>query len=51
MVRRPDRRDLLAYLNGETATSSSIDKSSPLELPVAAPTAGISINSTSPPSV
>ena len=45
MVRRPDRRDLLAYLNGETATSSSIDKSSPLELPVAAPTAGISISS------
>lgn len=44
MVRRPDRKDLLAYLNGETATSGSIDKSSPLELPVPAPTAGLSIS-------
>ncbi|KAM3966516.1 parafibromin-like [Aphomia sociella] len=26
-VRRPDRKVLLAYLNGETATSASIDKS------------------------
>lgn len=33
VVRRPDRKDLLAYLNGETATSSSIDKSAPLEIP------------------
>lgn len=41
VVRRPDRKDLLAYLNGETATSASIDKSSPLELPVAAPSAGV----------
>ncbi|GAB6023363.1 hypothetical protein CHUAL_008159 [Chamberlinius hualienensis] len=32
-VRRPDRKDLLAYLNGETARSSSIDKSVPLEIP------------------
>ncbi|BES93455.1 unnamed protein product [Nesidiocoris tenuis] len=32
-VRRPDRKDLLAYLNGETATSASIDKSAPLEIP------------------
>ncbi|XP_077302844.1 cell division cycle 73 hyrax isoform X2 [Arctopsyche grandis] len=32
-VRRPDRKELLAYLNGETATSTSIDKSAPLEIP------------------
>ncbi|CAK1548300.1 unnamed protein product [Leptosia nina] len=32
-VRRPDRKELLAYLNGETATCSSIDKSAPLEIP------------------
>lgn len=32
-VRRPDRKGLLAYLNGETSSSSSIDKSAPLELP------------------
>ncbi|OXU19054.1 hypothetical protein TSAR_007446 [Trichomalopsis sarcophagae] len=33
VVRRPDRKDLLAYLNGETATSVAIDKSAPLEIP------------------
>ncbi|KAL3276655.1 hypothetical protein HHI36_012025 [Cryptolaemus montrouzieri] len=33
VVRRPDRKELLAYLNGETANCSSIDKSAPLELP------------------
>ena len=32
VVRRPDRKDLLAYLNGETTTSASIDKSAPLEI-------------------
>ncbi|KAG8132770.1 hypothetical protein E2320_010612, partial [Naja naja] len=32
VVRRPDRKDLLAYLNGETSTSSSIDRSAPLEI-------------------
>ncbi|KAK0065685.1 parafibromin [Biomphalaria pfeifferi] len=32
VVRRPDRKDLLAYLNGETNTASSIDKSAPLEI-------------------
>ncbi|CAM1328613.1 CDC73 (predicted), partial [Pycnogonum litorale] len=32
VVRRPDRKDLLAYLNGETASSSSIDRSAPLEI-------------------
>ncbi|XP_071947253.1 parafibromin-like [Antedon mediterranea] len=32
VVRRPDRRPLLAYLNGETNTSASIDKSAPLEI-------------------
>ncbi|XP_038063550.1 parafibromin-like [Patiria miniata] len=34
VVRRPDRRGLLAYLKGETATSASIDKSAPLEIAV-----------------
>ncbi|XP_046995367.1 parafibromin [Schistocerca americana] len=33
VVRRPDRKDLLAYLNGETASSANIDKSAPLEIP------------------
>jgi parafibromin len=33
VVRHPDRKDLLAYLNGETAASASIDKSAPLEIP------------------
>ncbi|KAG8235876.1 hypothetical protein J437_LFUL016449 [Ladona fulva] len=33
VVRRPDRKDLLAYLNGDTATSVNIDKSAPLEIP------------------
>ncbi|XP_025112540.1 parafibromin-like [Pomacea canaliculata] len=32
VVRRPDRKDLLAFLNGETNTSASIDKSAPLEI-------------------
>lgn len=34
VVRRPDRKDLLAYLNGETATSVGIDRSAPLEMPI-----------------
>merc|ERR1719422_2610459 len=33
IVRRPDRKDLLAYLKGETNTAASIDKSAPLEMP------------------
>ncbi|XP_031574369.1 parafibromin-like [Actinia tenebrosa] len=33
VVRLPDRRALLSYLNGETDTSASIDKSAPLEMP------------------
>lgn len=37
VVSRPDRKDLLAYLNGETATSASIDKSAPLEISVQRP--------------
>ncbi|XP_013421430.1 parafibromin-like [Lingula anatina] len=37
VVRRPDRKDLLAYLNGEQAASASIDKSAPLEIPVQRP--------------
>ncbi|KAF7496501.1 hypothetical protein SSS_03276 [Sarcoptes scabiei] len=34
VVQRPDRKDLLAYLSGETSTSASIDKSAPIELPI-----------------
>ncbi|KAK4019888.1 hypothetical protein OUZ56_001889 [Daphnia magna] len=34
VVRRPDRKDLLAYLNGETAASASIDKAAPIEIPI-----------------
>ncbi|XP_046675123.1 parafibromin-like isoform X1 [Homalodisca vitripennis] len=30
-VRRPDRKDVLAYLHGHTATSANIDKSAPVE--------------------
>jgi len=33
IVRRPDRKDLLAYLRGETQAAASIDKSAPLEMP------------------
>ena len=33
IVRRPDRKDLLAYLRGESQSSGSIDKSAPLEMP------------------
>lgn len=32
-MNRPDRKELLAYLNGDTATCASIDKSAPLEIP------------------
>lgn len=34
VVRFPDRKDLLGYLNGEKETSANIDKSAPLELPL-----------------
>ncbi|XP_015921054.1 parafibromin [Parasteatoda tepidariorum] len=33
VVRRPDRKELLAYLNGDTSTVASIDKSAPIEIP------------------
>ena len=32
-VRRPDRKQLLAYLSGETSTTAAIDKSGPFEAP------------------
>lgn len=32
-VNRPDRKELLAYLNGDLQTCASIDKSAPLEIP------------------
>jgi hypothetical protein len=38
VVRRPDRKDLLAYLNGESNSSSNIDKSAPLEIALQRPT-------------
>ena len=34
VVRLPDRKDLLAYLNGEIQTSTNIDKSAPIEISV-----------------
>ena len=40
MVRLPDRKDLLAYLNGETNQSSAIDKSAPLEISLQRPKQG-----------
>lgn len=40
VVRRPDRKDLLAFLNGETTNSASIDKSAPLEISLQRPTQG-----------
>lgn len=36
VVQRPDRKDLLAYLSGETNNSTSLDKSAPIELPKSA---------------
>ncbi|XP_072176223.1 parafibromin-like [Diadema setosum] len=38
VVRRPDRRDLLAYLGGEIKTSANIDKSAPPEISRQRPT-------------
>lgn len=40
VVRRPDRKDLLSYLNGETTSSTNIDKSAPLEIPLQKPPQG-----------
>ena len=34
VVRFPDRKELLSYLNGEKETTNNIDKSAPLELPL-----------------
>ena len=34
VVRRPDRKDLLLYLQGETNNNANIDKSAPIELPI-----------------
>eukprot|EP00111_Clytia_hemisphaerica_P001716 TCONS_00004858-protein len=39
VVRFPDRKDLLAYLNGEKDQSANVDKSAPLELPISRTTA------------
>lgn len=34
MVRLPDRRELLAYLNGETNTAPNIDKTVPVDISI-----------------
>uniref|UniRef100_A0A3B3THI6 Parafibromin n=1 Tax=Paramormyrops kingsleyae TaxID=1676925 RepID=A0A3B3THI6_9TELE len=38
VVTRPDRKDLLSYLNGESSTSASIDRSAPIEIGLQRPT-------------
>uniref|UniRef100_A0A8C5HXZ8 Parafibromin n=1 Tax=Gouania willdenowi TaxID=441366 RepID=A0A8C5HXZ8_GOUWI len=38
VVRRPDRKGLLAYLNGDSSTSTSIDRSAPIEIGLQRPT-------------
>uniref|UniRef100_A0A673AG18 Parafibromin n=1 Tax=Sphaeramia orbicularis TaxID=375764 RepID=A0A673AG18_9TELE len=38
VVRRPDRKGLLSYLNGESSTSTSIDRSAPIEIGLQRPT-------------
>uniref|UniRef100_A0A3B1JLU9 Parafibromin n=1 Tax=Astyanax mexicanus TaxID=7994 RepID=A0A3B1JLU9_ASTMX len=42
VVRRPDRKDLLSYLNGESSSSTSIDRSAPIEIGLQRPTQGTS---------
>lgn len=32
-IKKPDRKNLLEYLNGELSTSNSIDCSAPIEIP------------------
>uniref|UniRef100_A0AAX7VKZ1 Paf1 complex subunit Cdc73 N-terminal domain-containing protein n=1 Tax=Astatotilapia calliptera TaxID=8154 RepID=A0AAX7VKZ1_ASTCA len=39
-VRRPDRKDLRTYLNGESSTSTSIDRSAPIEIGLQSRTQG-----------
>ncbi|MGH0154859.1 UNVERIFIED_CONTAM: hypothetical protein FKN15_064835 [Acipenser sinensis] len=43
VVRRPDRKDLLAYLNGESSTSASIDRSAPIEIGLQRPTQALGL--------
>ncbi|XP_032387742.1 parafibromin [Etheostoma spectabile] len=38
VVRRPDRKGMLSYLNGESSTSTSIDRSAPIEIGLQRPT-------------
>uniref|UniRef100_A0A8C2WR24 Cell division cycle 73, Paf1/RNA polymerase II complex component, homolog (S. cerevisiae) n=1 Tax=Cyclopterus lumpus TaxID=8103 RepID=A0A8C2WR24_CYCLU len=38
VVRRPDRKGLLSYLNGEISSSTSIDRSAPIEIGLQRPT-------------
>uniref|UniRef100_A0A3P8PL53 Paf1 complex subunit Cdc73 N-terminal domain-containing protein n=1 Tax=Astatotilapia calliptera TaxID=8154 RepID=A0A3P8PL53_ASTCA len=40
VVRRPDRKGLLSYLNGESSTSTSIDRSAPIEIGLQSRTQG-----------
>jgi len=44
VVRRPDRKDLLAYLNGVVSNSNSIDKSAPLDVTLQRPSKVIKRN-------
>lgn len=37
MVSRPDRRDILSYLDGESDTSPCVDKNAPLEIAMQRP--------------
>uniref|UniRef100_A0A3B4CIG7 Parafibromin n=1 Tax=Pygocentrus nattereri TaxID=42514 RepID=A0A3B4CIG7_PYGNA len=41
VVRRPDRKDLLSYLNGESSSSTSIDRSAPIEIGLQRATQGM----------
>uniref|UniRef100_A0A3Q3XA20 Parafibromin n=1 Tax=Mola mola TaxID=94237 RepID=A0A3Q3XA20_MOLML len=40
VVRRPDRKGLLTYLNGDSSSSTSIDRSAPIEIGLQRPTQG-----------
>ncbi len=39
-ISRPDRKDLLSYLNGQTITADRIDRNAPLEITMQRPLQG-----------
>lgn len=47
MVSRPDRRDLLLYLDGEVESTPSIDKNAPLEITIQRPSPYVKQSSSS----